>query len=229
MSGERRDFARRVVAVCFFTVFVCLRAISYRTYFNKVLWLAETGIFAVMVANYCVRMAPKVRSQGFWEQVYPFFCAAFPFLWTAALPAPWSRPLCPPNPWVYANPLRLGFAQWVMAGGTAFSIYSMAVLGRSFGITVAARAPVLHGPYRWIRHPVYLGEMVSVAGMTFWRFGLTSAVLLACFVTLQTGRAFLEERKLSQAFPEYREWQRRTGMFFPKIGDTHQFDKPRRS
>ena len=49
-----------------------------------------------------------------------------------------------------------------------------------------------------------------------------NAVLIAAiyvvFVAGQTLRARIEERKLAAAFPEYEEYRRTTGMFFPKIG-----------
>ena len=49
--------------------------------------------------------------------------------------------------------------------GTVFTIWSLAVLGRCFGLFPEVRGLVLRGPYRLVRHPVYLGEIVAALGL----------------------------------------------------------------
>jgi methanethiol S-methyltransferase len=63
------------------------------------------------------------------------------------------------------------------------------------------------GPYRWVRHPVYLGWMLAVFGaahMTMARlaFAVTSSLYLVVAIPW-------EERSLERAFPhEYREYRK---------------------
>ena len=83
-----------------------------------------------------------------------------------------------------------------MALGEAFAVYSMLYLGRSFSIFAEARTLVTGGPYRYVRHPLYLGEMIAIWSYTLaypsrWSIGVT-----LLFTVLQAWRAKVEERKL---------------------------------
>ena len=49
--------------------------------------------------------------------------------------------------------------------GLAFSLASVAVLGRCFGILPDVRGLVVRGPYRLVRHPLYLGELTAALGI----------------------------------------------------------------
>lgn len=80
-------------------------------------------------------------------------------------------------------------------------------IGRSFGILIAARTMRSHGMYAWVRHPMYLTDIL-------WRVGYIcknpSPWNLALFV-ISSGayvwRAILEEQFWNQ-FPEYQEYQK---------------------
>ncbi|MDF1554749.1 MAG: methyltransferase, partial [Deferrisomatales bacterium] len=86
--------------------------------------------------------------------------------------------------------------------------------GRSFSITVEARALVSRGPYRWVRHPVYLGEMATAAAVALWRWSPRNGVLLALFVAVQLLRSRWEEEKLARVFPAYRVLCRHSRWFW---------------
>ncbi len=49
-------------------------------------------------------------------------------------------------------------------GGLLFALWALWSLGPAFGIAPADRGLVTAGPYRWVRHPAYAGEMVSILG-----------------------------------------------------------------
>jgi len=81
-------------------------------------------------------------------------------------------------------------------------------LGRSFGLIPANRGIVSTGVYRLVRHPIYLGYLVTHAGFllanpTMWNIMAMTAADLALMV-----RAVCEERTLALD-PAYREYQTR--------------------
>lgn len=51
--------------------------------------------------------------------------------------------------------------------GAALSVWSLVSLGESFGIAPADRGLVYKGPYRYIRHPTYLGALVIAGAAIF--------------------------------------------------------------
>jgi protein-S-isoprenylcysteine O-methyltransferase Ste14 len=113
-----------------------------------------------------------------------------------------------------------GITVWVC--GLLFRWYSIYVLGRFFTFDVAISAGqhvVELGPYRWIRHPAYLGGLLAMVG-----FGLTltnwmSVVLAVC--CLLGGYAYripLEEKALTRGLgPAYTEYMGRTWRLVPFI------------
>jgi hypothetical protein len=57
--------------------------------------------------------------------------------------------------------------------GVGFAVWALWCLGRSFGVAPADRGLVQRGPYRLVRHPMYLGElfsfvMVAAGDLSIW-------------------------------------------------------------
>ena len=76
---------------------------------------------------------------------------------------------------------------------------------------------VTSGPYRFVRHPVYTAQLLFTFGWSLALGGwLTALYALALSVVLNF-KALLEERRLVQRFPEYRDYQARTRKFVPFI------------
>ena len=194
----------RAAAVVVLTAFLALRAGQYRQFALKPLWAVETLLFAVLIVAYAVRRRPVERARGAREILVPPLGAALPFgLLTS-----------PPHPLVASSPAALQLVFWWMTAVTAFTVWGMGCLGRSFSITVEARAPVCRGPYRWVRHPVYLGEMSTAAAVALWRWSLPNGVLLALFVAVQLLRSRWEEEKLERVFPAYQVLRQRSRWFW---------------
>jgi protein-S-isoprenylcysteine O-methyltransferase Ste14 len=97
------------------------------------------------------------------------------------------------------------------------AIWSVLFLGRSFGIFVVVRKVVLDGPYRWVRHPMYLGYIFMLAGLVLINFSPAYLMLVPIHIFLLLYRAHLEEVRLSGHSAEYREYVKRTGFIFPKL------------
>lgn len=81
--------------------------------------------------------------------------------------------------------------------GTLFEIYGKAALGRSFGIIAANRGIVLMGPYRFVRHPIYLGYLVTHVGFLLCNWSLRNIAVYLVTYFLLVARIFSEERLLS--------------------------------
>lgn len=178
-------------------VFLIRRIMEYHLYYFKPLWLIETLIYIVFISAFLTRTDPKVRSRGFREIVIPLFGSGFPFLLLFTTP----------SEWIIGDHLLLVGTFGVMTATTVITVWALSYLRRSFSLTAEVRDLVTGGPYRWIRHPMYLGEILTAAVVTFWRFSLLNLILYITFVGIQLFRANMEERKLYRHLgKEYEEF-----------------------
>lgn len=77
---------------------------------------------------------------------------------------------------------------------------------------------VQKGMYKIVRHPLYASIMLMFYGACLvYRNILCFFAVTFIFIPFMYYRAKQEETLLIQAFPEYKDYKRRTGMFFPKI------------
>lgn len=106
---------------------------------------------------------------------------------------------------------------------TAFLVGAWALWANrpgNFNIRPVPRAGgqlVQHGPYRWIRHPMYTSVGCFAAGCAAaastapaWGAALVLAAVLA-------GKAALEERWMAEAHPSYADYRRRSWRFVPWV------------
>jgi protein-S-isoprenylcysteine O-methyltransferase Ste14 len=80
--------------------------------------------------------------------------------------------------------------------GTATHLAAKLTLRRSFGVIAANRGVKRSGPYRLVRHPMYLGYMLSQLGFFLAGPHLANLVIIAGLWSLQIGRILAEERLL---------------------------------
>ena len=106
----------------------------------------------------------------------------------------------------------------LMLVGTCGAAIALGSLGRCFGIMPEARGLVTRGPYRFVRHPMYLAEFVAFLGIILGALSAMSLVLYAVFVACQLLRMRHEEQTLCAVFPsEYRAYQRQTARLIPGL------------
>lgn len=123
---------------------------------------------------------------------------------------------------------RFPLPDWVrwLAVVVAFALlpvfyWIFASIGNNISPTQATRVNhqlVTHGPYRWVRHPLYsVGFAMAICGTlitALWWLGL-GMVLPLIILYRRTAK---EEANLISTFGDaYREYMRRTGRFFPKL------------
>jgi protein-S-isoprenylcysteine O-methyltransferase Ste14 len=111
--------------------------------------------------------------------------------------------------------------QWagnaLLAVGTGWAVWSLRSLGRNVSVIAQARKLVVGGPYRWVRHPLYTGEIVSSLGLALTAGSLTALIIWFGFCVLQGYRALREEQLLVGALPGYRGYQARTAALLPGL------------
>jgi protein-S-isoprenylcysteine O-methyltransferase Ste14 len=101
--------------------------------------------------------------------------------------------------------------------GTVASIAVLFSLGRSFSILPEARGLVTDGPYRIVRHPLYVAEEIGNIGIVLEYLQPWSLLIEVVSVGLQLWRISFEEHVLSQTFPEYAAYAARTRRLIPGI------------
>lgn len=97
-----------------------------------------------------------------------------------------------------AEPAFLEAGVFLLLFGMVTQVAAKLSLRRSFGLVAANRGVKTGGAYRYVRHPMYLGYMISHVGFvllspTFWNVAVY-AVCWACLIL----RVAFEERLLSE-------------------------------
>jgi protein-S-isoprenylcysteine O-methyltransferase Ste14 len=84
----------------------------------------------------------------------------------------------------------------VMLTGLSLTILSKFYLNRSFGLVAANRGVKVGGPYRIIRHPMYLGYIVNQLGFLLASFNVTNLAIYLVAWVCQIIRVHEEESVL---------------------------------
>jgi protein-S-isoprenylcysteine O-methyltransferase Ste14 len=173
---------------------------------NRVMATSFSGMLAVL---YIIR-PPAARAEHNPLAVVAAFYGSFVLL--GLRPIGVLLAVGPTGP---ASGLQLTISNLVMAVGVGFSVWALMYLRLNFSIIPESRELTLNGPYRIVRHPVYLGEVVSGVGLALALPSRFSVALLLTFVAAQLIRIHFEERLLAAEHPEYAAYAARTKRLIP--------------
>ena len=102
--------------------------------------------------------------------------------------------------------LAIGFVAFFSMPGKTFTVMPEPTVGGELA---------MHGIYRFVRHPMYLGILLCAIGaglayQTAWKWG--AAIALCAVLVVKMRR---EERLLLARFPEYDAYRKRTKAILP--------------
>ena len=166
-------------------------------------------IFAVALQNFFVRPPVLTRGQRFFQNLSVVMGLAHG-LALLVLDS--------------VSDLRAGIGFWMYV--VALSLFLSAIeaarrvpMTRAFVYDPKCNTILRQGPYRWIRHPIYLSYSLawSAAPVATQNpvLALTAVIMIACYVR----SAREEERRMTQGLlkDEYVEWQKQTWRLIPFV------------
>lgn len=180
---------------------------------------------AVIIFSYLIRVKPSEdhgKAQGFWERWYPIITVLLPmivFTYLLYRPIPLEH-----DPLFHLFYQSEPFIRSVGMMGILFSLVGSILstvalwkLKNSFSLMVEVRQLVTTGMYKYIRHPLYLSELIHALGTTLLLLNSISLPLYIIFFIMEVIRAKFEERKFLKIMPEYAAFKAKTGFLFPKF------------
>ena len=133
-----------------------------------------------------------------------------------------SLPVGPMNRvWLVASPWLVTVALVLCLGGWAVIIWARAVLAGNWSAGVMLRHGhelVRRGPYAVVRHPLYAGGLLALAGSALIDGRIRSAVGVILLTGLLKVKSENEERLMHHAFGvEYERYCQTTGALIPRL------------
>ena len=158
--------------------------------------------------------------EGLWAGVQVVIVAGL----AGAFFAPQAVLALPTSGLAYSSPIIAYVGAGVFVSGGALGWWAARNLGPMLTVAIETReggALVTSGPYARIRHPIYTGIFLQVAGLAIALFSPLVALALPVAVFCGAYRARLEEDLLSadaKMGEAYRAHRERSGRFLPPFG-----------
>ena len=164
---------------------------------------ASSALFVALAAVTTLTRLPPVRKAAGLEPRIAALLGTFLLTALALLP----RQELPP--------IALALSSLLIIAGMLTSFVVLRWLGRAFSIMAEARRLVTHGPYRFVRHPLYVCEELAVIGTFIQVLSPLAIVVFIMHGVFQIRRMLNEETVLEETFPEYADYARRTPRLLP--------------
>jgi protein-S-isoprenylcysteine O-methyltransferase Ste14 len=160
--------------------------------------------FYVLLALLVMTRAPaKAQADGLLPRVAAFVGSYMP--WTIAFLGKTDQVL--PN---------LASTACILIG-MIMMLVTIRHLGRSFSLVPQARNVVQTGPYRWIKHPLYLSEEVAVLGVVLHYLTPLTVTVLVLHIGVQICRIYYEEDLLRRNCAEYSSYEASRWRLIPYV------------
>ncbi len=166
---------------------------------------------AVVVAAFCSYMLANIASGNGLDmliastELVTVGCILFrrPATSVSLDPQDWGLALCGTLLSMFMRPggaplIPPAFALGLVANGALISVAAKLSLNRRFGVAPANRGVQMRGAYVFVRHPMYVGYVLTHAAYLLTNPTVFNAVLIAITWTCQAGRVLREERWLMQ-------------------------------
>jgi protein-S-isoprenylcysteine O-methyltransferase Ste14 len=176
----------------------------------RLLAIVAAGVVAArsMLGARGERVTPRTR----WQYIWILYAVDYAIL--LGHPVVVATP-----PWYDAIVRPFGLA--LMGVGIAVVSWAYAAMGGYWSGAISASADhrvVTEGPFAFVRHPVYAGFLLGVAGGALGLADPIAALAALASMPLMRGRALAEERFLEERLGgAYREYRRRVRMFVPGL------------
>jgi protein-S-isoprenylcysteine O-methyltransferase len=108
----------------------------------------------------------------------------------------------------------------IAVSGLTLRVWATQHLGRYYSRTLRIQDNqhvVDDGPYRYIRHPGYLGSILVWTGAELALSAVLAAVAAIALIVVYTRRIEAEEAMLSAWNPQYRDYQQRSRRLIPGV------------
>lgn len=178
------------------------------------LWVA----FVVIWLIWAIRTKPTQMREGVSSRLsyIVLTMAAFLAMFSGSVPEGWLRTrLFAANLWTEV----LGVV--ITAAGIGFAVWARVYLGGNWSGTVTVKVGhqlVRSGPYRWVRHPIYTGMILAMAGTALERRQVRGVVAVILLYAGFKIKSRIEEHVMRATFgPEYADYSRTTGAIIPKL------------
>jgi protein-S-isoprenylcysteine O-methyltransferase Ste14 len=189
VTGDTRTASARRLSMVQDASLVCISAVFFYVHgSHAVSTHSISSVFftveqALLVSMFLTRRRSQVTSQRPWD-------------WLVATMGGWLPLVMRPHE-------SGGFAEVYGTGvqvlGLTCVIASFLTLGRSFGVVAANRGLKIGGPYRFVRHPIYLSHSITLLGFVIANLWWYNAVLLIVVTIFQLLRISAEERILNSS------------------------------
>jgi protein-S-isoprenylcysteine O-methyltransferase Ste14 len=164
---------------------------------------ASSALFVSLVAATTLTRLPPIRKAAGIEPRIAALLGTFLLIALAMLP----KQELPPS--------ALGFSCALVITGMLTSFVVLRWLGKAFSIMAEARRLVTHGPYRFVRHPLYVCEELAAIGTFIQVVSPLALIILIVHAVFQFRRMAYEEQVLTATFPEYENYAQRTPRLLP--------------
>jgi protein-S-isoprenylcysteine O-methyltransferase Ste14 len=184
------DLAERLTVLALYGFLVLRLVGAYRStgHFVNLLLLLSEGLVVVFIL---LRRPARTLSRRPGDWLLAFAATCFPLL---AVPGIGSSPLVSPV-----------VAVVVLLAGIFIQLSAKIILGRSFGCVAAHRGLKREGPYRFVRHPMYAGYLLTHLAFLAVNPIAWNLLVYALADGLQLPRLLAEERLLNED-PDYRAY-----------------------